>query len=92
MLTRSAVIPRTEYPSVRRKMPLESSADVITDHLVVVMQIEPTADRSVTFQLDDRCAILAPAACSVVTYVGALGTPSRTEPLARKYLPGFPYS
>ena len=40
MLTRSAVIPRTEYPSVRRKMPLESSADVITDHLVVVMQID----------------------------------------------------
>ena len=24
--------------------------------------------------------------------IGALGTPSRTGPLARKYLPGFPYS
>jgi len=29
---------------------------------------------------------------SVFTYIGALGTPSRTGPLARKYLPGFPYS
>jgi len=30
--------------------------------------------------------------CSAVfTCIGALGTPSRTGPLARKYLPGFPY-
>ena len=29
---------------------------------------------------------------SVFTCIGALGTPSRTGPLARKYLPGFPYS
>ena len=29
---------------------------------------------------------------SVFTCTGALGTPSRTGPLARKYLPGFPYS
>ena len=29
---------------------------------------------------------------SVFTFIGALGTPSRTGPLARKYLPGFPYS
>jgi len=29
---------------------------------------------------------------SVFTGIGALGTPSRTGPLARKYLPGFPYS
>jgi len=28
----------------------------------------------------------------VFTCIGALGTPSRTGPLARKYLPGFPYS
>jgi len=26
------------------------------------------------------------------TCIGALGTPSRTGPLARKYLPGFPYT
>ena len=29
---------------------------------------------------------------AVFTCIGALGTPSRTGPLARKYLPGFPYS
>jgi len=29
---------------------------------------------------------------SVFTCIGSLGTPSRTGPLARKYLPGFPYS
>ena len=29
---------------------------------------------------------------SVITCIGALGTPSRTGPLARKYLPGFPNS
>jgi len=29
---------------------------------------------------------------SVFICTGALGTPSRTGPLARKYLPGFPYS
>ena len=29
---------------------------------------------------------------SIFTCIGALGTPSRTGPLARKYLPGFPYS
>ena len=35
--------------------------------------------------------ISAPSS-SVCTCIGALGTPSRTGPLARKYLPGFPYS
>ena len=29
---------------------------------------------------------------AVFTCIGALGTPSRTGSLARKYLPGFPYS
>ena len=29
---------------------------------------------------------------SVFTCIGALGTPSPTGPLPRKYLPGFPYS
>ena len=29
---------------------------------------------------------------AVFTCIGALGTPSRTGPLARKYLHGFPYS
>ena len=29
---------------------------------------------------------------AVFTCIGALGTPSRTGPLARRYLPGFPYS
>ena len=29
---------------------------------------------------------------AVFTCIGALGTPSRTGPLVRKYLPGFPYS
>ena len=29
---------------------------------------------------------------SVFTYIGALGTPSQTGPLAIKYFPGFPYS
>jgi len=29
---------------------------------------------------------------AVFTCIGAPGTPSRTGPLARKYLPGFPYS
>ena len=29
---------------------------------------------------------------AVFTCIGALGTPSRTGPLARKYLPGIPYS
>ena len=29
---------------------------------------------------------------AVFTCIGALGTPSRTGPLARKYLPGFPNS
>ena len=29
---------------------------------------------------------------AVFTCTGALGTPNRTGPLARKYLPGFPYS
>ena len=29
---------------------------------------------------------------AVFTCIGALGNPSRTGPLARKYLPGFPYS
>ena len=34
----------------------------------------------------------APTNSSVFTCIGALGTPSRTGPLARKYSPGFPYS
>ena len=33
-----------------------------------------------------------PPGSAVFTCTGALGTPSRTGPLARKYLPGFPYS
>ena len=32
----------------------------------------------------------SPPSSSVFTCIGALGTPSRTGPLARKYLPGFP--
>ena len=35
---------------------------------------------------------LSAVASSVFTCIGALGTPSRTETFARKYLPGFPYS
>ena len=36
--------------------------------------------------------VLVPRGSTVFTCIGALGTPSRTGPLARKYLPGFPYS
>jgi len=36
--------------------------------------------------------ICSPRLSSIFTCIGALGTPSRTGPLARKYLPGFPYS
>jgi len=36
--------------------------------------------------------LLAVCSSAVFTCIGALGTPSRTGALARKYLPGFPYS
>ena len=35
---------------------------------------------------------VVPPLSAVFTCIGALDTPSRTGPLARKYLPGFPYS
>jgi len=35
---------------------------------------------------------VVPTLSVVFACIGALGTPSRTGPLARKYLPGFPYS
>ena len=57
--------------------------------------------RGTAATLSDRRNCRRPAAAakniqnntsSVFTCIGALGTPSRTGPLARKYLPGFPYS
>jgi len=41
--------------------------------------------------LTEKLIYLLLKSSSVFTCIGALGTPSWTGPLARKYLPGFPY-
>jgi len=52
-----------------------------------------TAVASQTPHAADFTSSSSCSVCSAVfTCIGALGTPSRTGPLARKYLPGFPYS
>ena len=49
----------------------------------------PSQCRCLKLGVQYCCTLIRSA---VFTCIGALGNPSRTGPLARKYLPGFPYT
>jgi len=61
---------------------------------LVAVQFSSRAVQKPQRHIATRYPYMSTVISAVFTCIGALGTPSRTGPLARKYLglPGFPYS
>jgi len=58
---------------------------LVTQEAPYQNQLRPAVSIKYRLVIDRRTS-------AVFTCIGALGTPNRTGPLTRKYLPGFPYS
>jgi len=74
---------------------MKADDDLYVDVPALVRRLaEERATQRSTFGVDDATAgaFIIGQVSAVFTCIGALGTRSRTGPLARKYLPGFPYS